>query len=43
MFQLVDDYAKSEGLADDDKAAIQKWVHELPWRDVNVIMLHLSW
>ena len=42
MFQLVDDYAKSEGLGSDDKAAIQKWVHSLPWKD-DVVMLHLSW
>ena len=42
MFQLVDDYAKSEGLADDDKASILEWVRGLPWKD-DVIMLHLSW
>ena len=42
MFQLVDDYAKSEGLADDDKAAILEWVHSLPWKD-DVIMLHMGW
>ena len=39
---LVNDYVKSEGLGSDDKAAILKWVHSLPWKN-DVVMLHVNW
>ena len=41
LARLAEEYAESEGLRPDEKAAVMGWVKALPW-DNGVVTLHFS-